>query len=147
MYGGVWHNPLYDGAGLPTLDNNTPATNVGESNLCLVGAQCVNQGKWYGFFGGIGKLFRWPAVRQGGVQPALNRTVYIPFRLANVTGAAEVAIVLTQPAGTVTTTVCTTSPCAVTMDARQGSHLMQMNYRSSGHAVLASGAAIPVTVN
>jgi hypothetical protein len=35
--------------------------------------------------------------------------------------------------------VCPSSPCSVNLDARQGSHLMKLEYLSATDAVLASG--------
>ena len=53
----------------------------------------------------------------------------------------NVDVVLTAPNGAVTTTNCSSSPCAVVADARQGNVLMTLNYKSSGGAVLATSGS------
>lgn len=96
--------------------------------------------KWPGFFFGVGGFFSssWPAVRLGPVV-AIPRTLQVGFKLSSVTNATKVRVSLTQPSGQVVQNTCTSSPCAVTGDVRQGSHLVKLEYLSSSNAVLASG--------
>ncbi len=85
--------------------------------------------KWPGFFFGIGMAHQWPAVRVGGVAPAQNRTVYVSL---DPGVAANAAILVTAPSGAQATYQCgNTSPCAVTVDDRQGTHWYQIRYLSS----------------
>ena len=64
----------------------------------------------------------------------------VGFSLAGVTGAAKIRLTATLPNGTTAAATCTDSPCAVSVDARQGSAVViRVEYLSSGDAVLASG--------
>lgn len=84
--------------------------------------------------------------RLGGLQPQLNRTIFIGFNLASVPNAARVNVTLTEPSGTKVSATCTSSPCAVTADARQGDHLVQLTYLSASGAALAVQDPASVTV-
>ena len=90
--------------------------------------------KWPGFFFGMGMAHQWPAVRQGGVTPVQNQTVYLGFHLGS---AASARITLTAPSGAVSTTTCGVSPCALSVDARQGDYWFQIEYLSGQGAVVA----------
>jgi hypothetical protein len=96
----------------------------------------LSAGKWTGFFFGIGMSHQWPAVRLGGVAPAVNRSVYVGYKLSSVTNAASFQIILTTPSGKTTTVTCSSSPCLVTSDARQGAHLMTLQYLNATPAVI-----------
>jgi hypothetical protein len=63
----------------------------------------------------------------------------IGFDLSAIPNAASVRITLTRPSGEIVQTVCPSSPCSVNLDARQGSHLMKLEYLSATDAVLAGG--------
>jgi hypothetical protein len=97
----------------------------------------MGAGKWYGFFFGIGASWRWPAQRLGGVQAARPRAIFVGFDLGSVASAASVQIVVTAPSGAQSSYTCSVSPCEVTVDDRQGSHLYRMNYVSQSGDVLA----------
>ena len=85
--------------------------------------------KWPGFFFGIGMAHQWPAARLGGVAPPQNRTVSIGL---NLSSGLSASILVTAPSGAKTLFQCgTTSPCAVTVDDRQGRHWFQIGYLSS----------------
>jgi hypothetical protein len=90
--------------------------------------------KWEGFFFGMGMAQQWPAVRLGGVAAARNRTVYLSLNLGS---AAKAQVVVTAPSGAATTFTCTSAPCAVTVDDRQGAHWFQVEYETAGGAVVA----------
>jgi hypothetical protein len=91
--------------------------------------------KWPGFFFGVGMAHQWPAARLGGVAPAINRSVSIDI---NTTLAASAQIAVTAPSGAVNTYPCrNASPCAVTVDDRQGSHWYQIQYLSADGKILA----------
>jgi hypothetical protein len=97
----------------------------------------MNATKWPGFYFGMGGFFTmsWPAVRNGPVQAARLRTVYIGFSLGS---AASVRVTVSAPSGQVTTVACTSAPCAVTVDDRQGSFWYQVQYLSSAGQVVAT---------
>jgi hypothetical protein len=136
MYGNCMGNPAYTVPGFyAATDGNTcdsPNGNLNSSTAWGIGA-----GKWYGFFFGIGASWRWPAARLGGVQPAQPRAVFVGFDLSSVASAASVEVVVTAPSGAQTSYACSASPCQVTVDDRQGSHVYQMNYLSENGRVLA----------
>jgi hypothetical protein len=135
MYGNCMGNPLYTAYGAyAASDGNTcdsPNGNLNASNSWGIGA-----GKWYGFFFGIGASWRWPAQRLGGVESAQRRAVLLAYDPGSVPSADRAEIVVTAPSGAETTYVCTSSPCEVTVDDRQGSHLYHTNYLSQSGQVL-----------
>jgi hypothetical protein len=103
-------------------------------------------GKWLGFFFGMGMAHQWPAVRLGGVAPAANRSLQVGFNLAGIPGASSVVITATAPSGAKTVTACTSSPCSVIADARQGTYLVQLQYLSPGSRPLALGSPMQMVV-
>jgi hypothetical protein len=140
MYGNCMGNPLYTNGGVyAASDGNT--CDSGNGNLNANTNYGIGAGKWYGFFFGIGASWRWPAQRLGGVQPAQPRSVFVGFDLGSVHAAASVEIVVTAPSGAKTTYSCSSSPCEVTVDDRQGSHLYRMSYLSPRGEVLAESQA------
>ena len=94
----------------------------------------------------MGMSHQWPAVRLGGVLPVQNRALVVSFDLAGVPHATHVSITVTLPSGAVTTTTCSSSPCTVNGDARQGTDLIVVAYRSASNAVLAMGDPLIVVV-
>jgi hypothetical protein len=92
--------------------------------------------KWLGFLFGIGMAHQWPAVRLGGVQPAVMVTSSVPFDMGTVAGAVSVNVIVTQPSSAQTTFPCSTSPCTVNLDKRQGAHWYQIQYLDAGGKVL-----------
>lgn len=113
--------------------------NAGNSAPCIPGSYVFsNLGKNFGeAFGapGIDNELAW---RLGGVSPAVSRTLWVSFSTAAVPQAAQVRITLTQPSGVSLTQTCYASPCAVQADARQGNHVAQLVYLSSGGQILSS---------
>jgi len=142
LYGALWGNAAYN-TGSVYSDQASDAANIGFTNLIDA---YIHAGKWYGFFAGMGMLHRWPAVRLGGVAPANNRTVYVPFTVSGTANAAKVRLTITQPDGAAAVLICATSPCAVTVDARAGSVLMKMDYLNSSGGVVAPGDSINLYV-
>ena len=140
LYGAVWGNQSFNTGGV-YWDANSDAMNLGETNMNMGN---VFGGKWYGFFAGVGNLSRWPAVRLGGVAPAKLRTVYVPFTLMGTPNAAQARLTVTLPSGASTLQVCSSSPCAVTVDARSGSVLMKVDYLDGTGRLVAQGE--PVTL-
>jgi hypothetical protein len=136
MYGNCMGNPIFTTGGVysPTDGNTCDSPN---GNLSASGGWGIGAGKWYGFFFGIGASWRWPAQRLGGVQAARPRAVFVGFDLGSVASAASVKIVVTAPSGAQRSYTCSVSPCEVTVDDRQGSHLYRMNYVSQSGEVLA----------
>jgi hypothetical protein len=94
--------------------------------------------KWLGLFFGFGAQSSWPGYRVGGLQPRGAESLYIGANLPGVPGATAVRMVTTDPSGVTYTTNCSSLPCAVTVDPRQGDHLVSIQYLSATGAVLAS---------
>jgi hypothetical protein len=97
--------------------------------------------KYFGLFFGVTALSSWPGYRIGGTQPWQGEPLYIGANLPGVPGAAAIRVVITSPSGVTYTTNCNASPCAVTVDHRQGDHLVSIQYLSATGAVLASSGA------
>jgi hypothetical protein len=136
MYGNCMGNPVFTTGGVyAAADGNT--CDSANGNLNAATNWGIGAGKWYGFFFGIGASWRWPAQRLGGVQAARPRAVFVGFDLGSVASAGSVQIVVTAPSGAQTSYTCSVSPCQVTVDDRQGSHLYRMNYVSQSGDVLA----------
>jgi hypothetical protein len=135
VYGSIFASSAYTTGGVYSAPDNLPGSNQGPGSLSAY--------KWPGFYFGMGLSHQWPAVRLGGVLPAVNRTLNIGVCLGACPGAIPQAtnfdIVLTAPNSVVTTTNCTTSPCSVTADARQGDYQMVVKYKSTDGKVLAQG--------
>jgi hypothetical protein len=142
MYGNCMGNPSFTTGGVyAATDGNT--CDSGNGNLSASANYGIGAGKWYGFFFGIGASWRWPAQRLGGVQAAQLRDVFVGFDLGSVPSAASVEVLVTAPSGAQTRYACSASPCKVTVDDRQGSHLYRMNYLSEcGHVLAQSQTAL-----
>lgn len=127
-YGALWCNSTFTTKNV-FCDQNSTAQNVGQTQFADI---YINEGKWYGFFTGVGKAHEWPAARLGGVQAPQPRavTVQVP-QLAGLTAQ----IVTTYPSGSQTTTACPNLYCAVLVDDTQGQSLFQIQYLSGGKVV------------
>jgi hypothetical protein len=142
VFGGMWGGPNHIG---PCADANY----LDEYNPLGAGAFDFgrNYAKINGFAFGWGAGAQWPSARQGGVAAAMNRTLYVGFNLASVPAATQVRLTLTKPDGTTAQTTCTSSPCSITSDAREGDHLLVLDYLSAAGPVLATSTRrLPVAV-
>ncbi len=92
--------------------------------------------KWTGFFFGMGAAHQWPAARLGGVQPIAIAKAPIAFDLARVPQAKSIMVTVIQPSGARRTYPCSTSPCEIEVDGRQGAHWIQVKYLSGSGLVL-----------
>lgn len=99
--------------------------------------QTSKKAKDFGFWFGFGGVSNWLGARLGGLVPPDIVSVRVTFRLADVAGAIQARVSVLSPSGATTQTTCTTSPCAVTVDRRQGTHAYTTEYLSAGGAVLA----------
>lgn len=100
--------------------------------------------KYYGQVYTVGQAYQWPAARLGGVAPAQWTSVPVAFSLGS---ASSVRITVTQPSGSTQgphggVFVCTTSPCSVWVDQRQGDHWLQMDYLSAAGSVLSTSSVL-----
>jgi len=94
--------------------------------------------KWFGMPFGLNPIESWPAMRLGGAQAAGHSTVHVAFTLSSIPGATHVNVLVTSPAGAVTSTSCSDSPCNVTVDTGRGRSLVRLQYLSVSNAVLAT---------
>ena len=117
MYCAQWGNAALTKPGYCT--EPITASNLTDANLAAY--------KWTGFFFGVGMAHQWPAVRVGGVSPPMPQTVPVNVDLSQ---AASARITVTQPSSATTQYLCSSSPCQVVVDARQGAHWAQIDYLS-----------------
>jgi len=110
------------------------------------GSPFDNMGKNFGEASGAPGADNELAWRLGGLSAAKTRTVYVGVNLASVHNATHVTVTMTQPSGAVATATCSTSPCAVQADARQGNHVAQVTYLSASGATLAIGDPVVIVV-
>ena len=137
FYANIWDVAPYTAAGFGS--DGLGSANCGPSND-------FSQGKWTGFCFGIGMSHQWPAARLGGVTPAIPRTIDVTCNISSVANATKCRVTLTKPDGSTVTNTCTTSPCPVIGDARQGDHLLKVDYLNASDAVLSPGIAALVPV-
>jgi len=131
-YGSLWGYAPDTAAGYYAPgDQNT------EQNPSFGASYGLDNGKWTGFFFGMGMTHEWPALRLGGVSPAVNRTLTMSFNLSSVPNATSFVAVVTLPDGAQSTYACSLSPCSITADARQGSPIIQWRYVGAGGVILA----------
>jgi hypothetical protein len=97
--------------------------------------------KAYGQTFGVGQGHQWPGARLGGVSPPSLAAVPVNIDLAGA-GAASAQVVVTQPNSAQQKYSCSTSPCTVQVDQRQGAHWAQVQYLSASGAVISSAAPI-----
>ncbi|MBZ5678334.1 MAG: hypothetical protein LAP61_29195 [Acidobacteriia bacterium] len=140
FYGAIFGYQPYCDPSITSTCGTLIASNYTDTDL--------SQYKWPGFFFGMGGLFAnsWPAVRLGGSVPELPRTLNVTCNISSVINAAKCRVILTKPDGSTITNTCTVSPCSVTADAREGDHLLKVDYLSASDAVLAAGESEPVKV-
>ncbi len=144
MFAANWSSP----AGLP--DYNPPGGGYVQS------PGTVAAYKYYGLQAGTSGQPSYQAVQLcaamtfpclSPVAPVMNRTIAVRYSPSDISGASYVRITVTKPDGTATTTTCSSSPCSVTGDARQGqNHLIQAAYFTSAGAQLAQTAVEVLTV-
>ena len=122
FYGSQWGKlggPYYDSVYLNALDSDSTWSY-----------------KWVGFLFGMGMAHQWPAVRIGGLQPAVMVSPSIAFNLGSTPGATAARVVVTQPSGSTNAFSCSSSPCTISADARQGAHWYTVQYLNAAGAVI-----------
>jgi hypothetical protein len=137
FYGALWGYCPWTTGGV-YCDPNSTAANATGSNLADAS---IHGGKWTGFFTGVGMSHRWPAVRLGGMEMPRPRKVLVSVKMGDVPAGANVRIVVTAPSGAQSNFACSSQPCEITVDDRQGTHLYQVQYLSSDGKVLNSSKA------
>jgi hypothetical protein len=103
----------------------------------------VNLGtKNYGQAWGIGGGQTWPAARLGGVSSPAMRQSSIDVAFDKIPGAVTARVLLRYPSGARATFECTSSPCMVDADLRQGDHAYQVVYLDVQGKELARGGEV-----
>lgn len=95
----------------------------------------TTQHKWWGFYWGVGANWSWASARLGGLLPPVPRVVPVSL---NFQGATHAVLTVLRPDGTSSQVTCTSSPCPVTIDSRQGDHLLSIKYLDPVNNVVAS---------
>jgi hypothetical protein len=124
-YGSIWGYCPYTQPGYYCDSNYVRDEN---SNISL------SAYKWPGFFFGIGMSHMWPAVRNGVPESARPRNISVDFNLRQ---AASANIILTAPNGAITTFACSSAPCTISVDDRQGTYWRTIQYLSATGSVVA----------
>jgi hypothetical protein len=128
VYGSIWASSALTSGGVYSAPDNIPASNCYAVNLASY--------KWPGFCFGMGMSHQWPAARVGGVQPAQNEEALVRFDLKRVSSAAGVRMTVTQASGASQKYSCSSSPCRLVVDKRQGTPFVQIDYLSASGAIL-----------
>lgn len=95
--------------------------------------------KEFAFAGGAAGAQPYLALRLGAVPGVQAMTFKVSIALGSVPNAAKARVTLTQPSGASTQSICTSSPCDVTGDRRQGDHQVLIEYLATDNKVLATG--------
>jgi hypothetical protein len=130
---------LYASAGF-----SSPTPGDGNSVDMLECCDAFTLTKYFGQVYTVGQAYQWPAARLGGVAAAQWTSVPVAFTLGS---ASSVRITVTQPSGSTqgphgNVFTCTTSPCSVWVDQRQGDHWLRMDYLSAAGAVLSTSSVL-----
>ena len=92
--------------------------------------------KWFGYYWGASAPWSWPSIRLGGLMPPVPRVIDVSL---NFQSSAQALLTVTRPDGTSSQVTCTSSPCPVTIDSRQGDHLLSIKYLdTSNHQLRAA---------
>ena len=164
FYSGMWAKPgsvpsppvaSPDG----TYDNNFDTAGCTVSGSYPLYSSCGSNGyyltdgppysqKFFGQHFGISNQASWPAMRIGGLLPSQLATVYVSGRMADVPGATRFEVTVTEPTGIMRPpVVCSSSPCAVTVDQAAGNPTVQVAYLSGSGVVLRHGEPFVITIN
>ncbi|HUI82008.1 MAG TPA: hypothetical protein VLY24_29005 [Bryobacteraceae bacterium] len=104
--------------------------------------------KEFGQHFGISDQAGWPALRIGGVQSPRLMSVYVSGRIEDVPGSVAMQVTVTESTGIVDPpVVCSSSPCAITVNQVAGNPVIQLSYLSAHGEILATGQPFTVTVN
>lgn len=148
IYAGLWGKPGTSAAVASpdgTYDNSFDNSCSGCGYWLYAGLQ---GSKLFGQMFGFSRQDNWPVIRSGGVRPPRNVQVYVSGRPADVAGAVSFQVIVTEATGIVDPpVVCSSSPCAVTVNAGAGNPMLQVQYLSSTGVVVHSGERFVVNVN
>ncbi len=123
--GDTLYNAAYSAPGFPLPSGFNANPNFADLLGCCDGFTLT---KYYGQVFALGQAASWPAVRLGGVQPAVTVHPSISFNMATIPGAVSAVIKVTAPSGAVNLFTCASSPCQINADSRQGAHWYQIAY-------------------
>jgi hypothetical protein len=95
-------------------------------------------GKPLGMASGAGNAPIAMADRLGGLAAVNNRTFAVAFDLAGVPNATQVTVRLTRPDQSVVSNTCSSSPCVISSDVREGFQQLAIQYQAASGAILSS---------
>lgn len=95
-------------------------------------------GKSLGMGSGAGDVPIYLADRLGGSVGPMSRQVAVAFDLAAVPNAATLVVSVKNPDGSVSSNSCSTSPCLVSVAAREGMTEISLAYESLTGSVLST---------
>lgn len=106
------------------------------------------QNKYFGQMFGISDMAAWPTLRIGGPLPGTMAVLYVSGRIKDVPGAAMMQVTVTEPTGIVDApVVCSSSPCAVSVNKTIGNPTIQISYLNLGGKALSVGQPFTLNMN
>jgi hypothetical protein len=145
LYQGIFAKPGYSA---PYTLDGTYLVDIDDPGVpgAYMLSNSAQSNKWLGFFFGYGGATAWPLARIGGVDRTPARTITVPLNLSSVPGSTQARLTVTAPTGTSVQTLCSESPCTISVDDRQGNHQLRIDYLSSTGELLAPGETSLLTV-
>jgi hypothetical protein len=137
LYNAMFAKPNTCTGGTPCVPDGYYVSGLDPGGYMMTGAAPLGNA-WFGMFFGFNNLSAWPAYRVGGLQPVIEMALYTSFNPGQVRGALSTRLTATAPSGSTVAVECSSSPCAVPVDSRQGKYLIELQYLSSTGAVLAT---------
>lgn len=137
LYNAMFAKPNTCTGATPCVPDGYYVSGLDTGGYMMTGAAPLGNA-WFGMVFGFNNLSAWPAYRVGGLQPSSGKTLYAAFNLGRVRGAIRARLTATAPSGSTVQVECSSSPCAVTVDNRQGKYLIELQYLSGTGAVLAT---------
>jgi hypothetical protein len=139
--GDVLYGATFGKLGGPETDG-VYVTEIEDGGWMFATKKAKDFGSLFGFGGGS----TWPSARLGSASPATDTPSSVAFDLQSVPDAAQVRVTVKKPDGSTAQTTCSASACQITVDARQGDHLVRLEYLSPVEKVLATSDWMPLAV-
>jgi hypothetical protein len=152
-FGDLMENAIFNRPGFTTIPGQT--TDLNWANAYDYGyggnmAGALPQGsnmKGYGMVWGHGHNPAWLGARLGGLAAPDVRTLYIDGKISQVAGATKMRVTVTESTGIIDAPViCTSSPCAVSVNRALGNVNVTVNYLNSSNVALTAGAPVPINI-
>jgi hypothetical protein len=152
-FGDLMANAIFSRPGFTTIPGQT--TDLLWANAYDYGyggnlAGALPQGsnmKGYGMVWGHGHNPAWLGARLGGLQSPQMVTVYVDGKISQISGATKMQVIVTESTGIVDSpVVCTSSPCAVSINRALGNANITVHYLNSSNVVVGAGVPFPISV-